>query len=272
MSHSIEPQISPLIRAIDVHGHYGVYVRENKPMYRELMTGLAAEVSARAQAVNIEWTVVSPLTALLPRGRADSVVGNQEASEVVPQTPGLLQWVVINPLQPESYDQAAEMLGKPHCMGIKIHPEEHCYPIKEHGRALFEFAARHRAVVLTHSGEGNSLPADFVPFLNEFPEPTLILAHIGASEGDAIDLQVRAVQASKHGNIVADTSSARSVWSGLIEWAVREVGADRVLFGSDTPLYSAAAQRARVDSANLTSTEKELVLAGNARRLLRIPV
>ncbi|HRE80923.1 MAG TPA: amidohydrolase family protein [Opitutaceae bacterium] len=271
MSDFIEPQVSPLLRAIDVHGHYGVYVRDNKPIYRELMTGLAAEVSARARAVNIEWTVVSPLTSLLPRGRADAVAGNQEALEIIPKTPGLLQWVVVNPLQPESYDQAAEMLTKPHCMGIKIHPEEHCYPIKEHGRALLEFAARHRAVVLTHSGEANSLPADFVPFMNELPEATLILAHIGASEGDAIDLQVRAVQASKHGNIYADTSSARSVWSGLIEWAVREAGADRVLFGSDTPLYSAAAQRARVDCADLTVAQKERVLVGNARRLLRIP-
>ena len=49
------------------------------------------------------------------------------------------------------------------------------------GRAIFEFAAEHRAIILTHSGEENSLPEDFVPFANDYPEVRLILAHIGCT-------------------------------------------------------------------------------------------
>jgi len=260
------------IAAIDVHGHYGDYNSPVPPLNARCMSGDAATVAQRARQANIEWTVVSPLLGLFPRGKADTVAGNDEAAKVVPATDGLLQWVIVNPLQPKTYAQAERMLSHPRCVGIKIHPEEHRYPIREHGREIFEFAARYRAVVLTHSGEANSLPDDFVPFINDFPEVNLILAHIGCSSTADRDLQVRAIQKSRHGNLFADTSSANSILPGLIEWAVQEVGAERVLFGTDTPLYSTAMQRTRIDSAELTESQRRLILRDNARRLLRIPV
>ena len=52
-----------------------------------------------------------------------------------------------------------------------------------------------------------------------------------------------------------------------LEWAVHEVGAERVLFGTDTPLYSTAMQRARIDHADLTETDKRLILRDNALNL-----
>jgi uncharacterized protein len=186
----------------------------------------------------------------------------------VAATPGLLQWVVVNPLQAATFEQARSMLQTPPCMGIKIHPEEHRYAIREHGEAIFSFAASLGALVLTHSGERNSLPADFIPLADRYPEVTLILAHIGCSEDNDRTLQVRAVQQSKHGNVVADTSSAQSLTPGLIEWAVKEIGADRVLFGTDTPLYSTAMQRQRIDTADLDDRSKRLILRDNAVRLL----
>lgn len=257
------------IKAVDVHGHYGACVRaDHSPLENECMTASAAAVADRARRAGIEWTVVSPLLALFPRGKADAAEGNREAFSVVPKTSGLRQWVVVNPLQAETYAQAENMLKEPWCVGIKIHPEEHRYPIREHGARIFEFAARFRAVVLTHSGEANSMPADFVPWADSFPEVRLILAHIGCGWDGKISHQVRAVQASRRGNIFADTSSAMSVVSGLIEWAVREIGADRILFGTDTPLYFAAMQRARVEQAEIEPRDREKILSANARKLL----
>jgi hypothetical protein len=58
----------------------------------------------------------------------------------------------LNPLQPATFDQAREMLKQPKCVGIKIHPEEHVYPITEHGLAIFKLAAELRTVILTQSG------------------------------------------------------------------------------------------------------------------------
>jgi hypothetical protein len=262
------------IPAIDVHAHYGQYVyqhRDGKDDMNLWMTGDAATVARRARLAGIEWTVVSPLLALFPRGNANTAAGNEEAAAAVPRTRGLLQWVVVHPCQPETYAQAERLLREPWCVGIKLHPEEHAYPIKDHGKALFAFAARHRAVVLTHSGDGNSDPREFVPLADEFPEVRVILAHIGHNcDGDP-KRQVRAIQASRHGNVYADTSSICSMFSGIIEWAVREAGADHILFGTDTPLYFAAAQRMRIEQAEISDGDREKILSGNARKLLRIP-
>jgi predicted TIM-barrel fold metal-dependent hydrolase len=254
--------------AIDVHGHYGRYVRTADNGLVDLLSSAdAAEVVRRARAVNIELTIISPLTALLPRFQGDAVAGNIEAARVVANTPGLKQYVVIDPRRPETFAQATELLVQPQCVGIKIHPEEHGYPIRDHARPIFEFAAKHRAVVLTHSSEQNSLAREFIPWADEFPEVRLILAHIGCGWDGDLSHQVRAMQLSRHGNVYADTSSARSIVPGLIEWAVREVGDDRVLFGTDTPLYHAAMQRARIDHAELSDDTKRKILRENAVRL-----
>ena len=256
------------IPAIDVHGHYGQYVGDGSNSFGDsLYSGDAAEVVRRASAVHIVLTIVSPLAALKPRFQADSVAGNSEAARVVAATPGLKQYVVIDPLRPQTYAQAEEMLAQPQCVGIKLHPEEHGYLIGDHARPLFEFAARHSAIVLTHSSEQHSLAVDFVPWANEFPEVRLILAHIGCGWDGDLTHQVRAIQQSRHGNVFADTSSARSITPGLIEWAVREIGVDRVLFGTDTPLYHTAMQRARIDHADLSDNAKGRILRDNALRL-----
>lgn len=259
------------IPAIDVHGHFGNYIGDgSNPFADTLYSGDAAEVVRRASAANIVLTFVSPLSALKPRFQADAVAGNIEAARIVAQMPGLKQYVVIDPQRAETYAQAAEMLAQPQCVGIKIHPEEHGYPIHEQARPIFEFAAQHGAIILTHSSEQNTLAADFVPWANEFPEVRLILAHIGCGWDGDLTHQVRAIQQSRHGNIFADTSSARSITPGLIEWAVDEVGVDRILFGTDTPLYHAAMQRARIDHADLTDDAKRKILRENAIRLFSL--
>lgn len=254
-----------LIPAIDVHGHYGQYIRAGlKPEIADFMTGEASVVVGRGRQANVAHTIVSPLEALLPRHHGDPVAGNRNAAKTVAETEGLFQYVVIDPLCPATYEQAHEMLQLPKCVGIKIHPEEHGYRIADHGRKIFEFAAEHRAVILTHSSDENSEAAEFVPFFNDFPEVKLILAHIGCGWDGDMTHQVRAIHQSRHGNVFADTSSARSITPRLIEWAVKEIGADKVLFGSDTPLYHVSMQRVRIDHADLSEQQKRMILRDNA--------
>src|SRR5947199_5566979 len=124
------------IQAIDVHGHYGLYDRGTGDVVNEFMTGDEHVVVERARRANIRLTIVSPLEALLPRGKGNAVSGNRHAACTVAETAGLLQYVVIDPRELETYRQAEEMLQGPKCVGIKIHPEEHVYPINEFGEAI----------------------------------------------------------------------------------------------------------------------------------------
>ena len=256
-------------QAIDVHAHFGNSISRKSELLDRLTTGDASVVVHRAALARTRLTVVSPLLAFFPRFHGDAVAGNREAARVVAENEILRQWVVVNPLVPETYDQAAQMLRNPRCVGIKIHPEEHGYPITEYGERLFTFAAGQSAVVITHSGEKNSLPSDFVTFANAFPEVRLILAHLGCGWDDDPGHQVRAILKSKQGNLYVDTSSARNVIPGLLEWAVREIGADRILYGTDSPLYYAPMQRARVEHAEIPDDQKVRILHDNARAVLK---
>ena len=260
------------IPAIDVHAHYGTYHRpDSPPLIDGFMSADGATVAAMARRANIQTTIVSPLLGLMPRGKPDVVRANDDAARTVITTPGLLQCAIVHPLIPETYTQAAIMLDSADCVGIKIHPEEHCYQIREHGEALFEFAARHQTVVLTHSGDPRSRPQDFVPFADRYPEVRLILAHLGngGAAGGNPTLQVRAIQDARSQNVYVDTSSARSFVPNLLEWAVGEIGPARILFGTDTPLYCPSMQRIRVDHADLSDADKMRILCENARELFR---
>jgi predicted TIM-barrel fold metal-dependent hydrolase len=58
------------------------------------------------------------------------------------------------------------------------------------------------------------------------------------------------------------------MFSGVIEWAVEQIGYDRILFGSDTPLYWAGAQKGRIETAEIDDAAKRSFLYDNAAALL----
>jgi predicted TIM-barrel fold metal-dependent hydrolase len=260
----------PEIAAIDVHAHYGVFANAPNALVNRFRSGGAEVVAARAREARTEITIVSPLQALMPRFDNDAEGGNEDAASRIAEYSTLRFWVVLDPRKPRTFEQAGRMLQLPHCAGIKIHPEEHGYPIREHGSTLFAFAQAHNAIILTHSGEENSLPEDFVPFCDEFPDVNLILAHLGCGfDGDPAH-QVRAIQKSRSENVFVDTSSAQSLMPNLIEWAVSEIGANRILYGTDAPLYCSSMQRARIDFAEIGDDAKRLILRENALRILSL--
>jgi predicted TIM-barrel fold metal-dependent hydrolase len=224
-------------------------------------------VRRRAESIDICLTVVSALCGLFPYG-GDVLGGNEEACKVAERFSDVRFLAILDPRQEESFEQVASLLGHPRCVGIKIHPWEHGYEIRDYGEAVFEFAARHDALVQTHSGHPGSYPEDFVPFANQHPDMSLVLAHLGNSDDGDYTRQIVAVQRSRAGNVYVDTSSQRSITSGLIEWAVSEIGADRLLFGSDSPFYFPASQKARIEYAEIEDRAKRAILFENATRLL----
>src|SRR5688500_4836630 len=97
------------VEAIDVHAHYGTYTQNRHPLIHEWMSGDADKVLERARAARTRITIASPLQALMPRGHGDVVGGNIDAARVTAEKEGLLQWVVIDPRNPQSFEQAEAM-------------------------------------------------------------------------------------------------------------------------------------------------------------------
>ena len=63
------------IQAVDVHAHYGRMIRGRDPMLDDWPSGDGNVVVRRARAANTQWTIVSPLLSLVPRGEADAYAG-----------------------------------------------------------------------------------------------------------------------------------------------------------------------------------------------------
>jgi hypothetical protein len=104
--------------------------------------------------------------------------------------------------------------------------------------------------------------------IREFPRATIVFPHFGDShEFDDIFKRIDAIAA--HPNTYLDTSGYGHDRIGMLEYAVKTIGPDRVLFGSDFSINCPATVIARVKNAFITEEQKRKILSGNLLALLK---
>jgi predicted TIM-barrel fold metal-dependent hydrolase len=215
----------------------------------------------------VDGMAVSSLLGIGP----DPVAGNAEVLAAVEASDGRLrQYLVAAPHRPQDEERLEAALTQPSAVGLKIHPDTHQCPADDDAyRWVFRLAERTRRPVLAHTFAGTpwSDPLRFDAVGEAFPTVRVVLAHAGVTPVGfrrAIDV------CRRHDGFVVDTCG--SYMTG--EWIrtlVAELGADRVLYGSDAPFIDLRYGLGRVLGAGLSDPELDLVLAGNARRLLGVP-
>ena len=109
--------------------------------------------------------------------------------------------------------------------------------------------------------EGESLPSDLAELANRHPQATFIAAHTGNDWEQGI----RAIRASK--NVYCEICGSDPT-AGMVEMAVRELGAQRVLYGSDIAGRSFSSQLAKVAGAGISEKQKSQIFAGNLKKIL----
>jgi uncharacterized protein len=134
--------------------------------------------------------------------------------------------------------------------------------------ALVRRAAELSAVVFQHTWikaggnvPGESTPMDLAALAARHPTASLICGHTGGQW----ELGIRVVRGLP--NVTIDLAGFDPT-AGVVEMAVRELGARRILYGSDVPGRSFASQLAKVLGADISDTDQRLVLGENLRRLL----
>lgn len=172
-------------------------------------------------------------------------------------------------VHPDTRDlpSAIDALAASGFQGIKLHPEFQGFKVDE-PRALKMFAAiAGRLPVLLHCGDyrcDNSAPERIKHLLREVPGLTLVCAHLGgwttweqaASELIGADVWV-------------DTSSSLyALDAATAVRIIRGYGVDRVLFGSDYPMWTPNEEVQRFLALPLTDGEKEKILWTNHLNLL----
>lgn len=179
-----------------------------------------------------------------------------------------LMWCVVDPRSEASLSEFRAIASHPKVVGMKIGPTYHNYEFSRYAKVLLELAAETDSAILTHSGEANDRPAEIVKWANRYPDARLIIAHFG--NYDSYRGHLKAMRRCTSPNCVVDTSSAVSMVSDHIEIGVKELGVERFLFGSDSPLYSVAAQCVRILEADLSPRQKRAILGGNAGRFFHL--
>jgi uncharacterized protein len=251
---------SYLAPAIDMHAHPPYDRSQTEPML------------AAARRVGIERLILCSIgySDMIPYPPVEEVrQGNEEVFDLIDRHPGFVFGLVyVNPNHTEALTILEEGFQHPGVVGIKLWIS--CRD--ERGRLdpvypVFEFATAHKVPVLCHSfyRTGGNLPGELSPsdiahLAARYPAARLVMAHMGGQ-------WLRGVRAIKlYPNVWTDFSGGRA-YMGSLEFAVKELGADRVVYGSDAFIRAFAPMLAKVAAAELDMAAKRKIVWDNSATL-----
>lgn len=196
----------------------------------------------------------------------DAAAGNEVTAAAVAQAPAQLVGLTsLNPTH-QSPDEMTAQIERYHLelgfRGLKPYqrtPLPYNHPSFE---AWWEFGAKHRLYGLFHVSVGGvEAIADIA---RRHPTLHVVIAHTGGSYAFAEQV-VAAMRElpNMHAELTLTT-----VTNGIIEWLAEQVGAERILFGTDAPMRDPRPQLGWVVFARLPQADKERILGGNFARIL----
>jgi uncharacterized protein len=196
------------------------------------------------------------------------VKNNDDVLRAIAYSRRILGFVYVDPNQAEKglRDMDRYVRNGP-MLGVKLGHDAKCNrldldPIVRLAVELKVPVLQHCFWSLQSTNPNESNPDDLVDLAARHPKATLICSHTG---GDW-ERGIRTIRKSH--NILAEVCGSDPT-AGFVEAAVRELGAERVMGGSDGGGRSFASQLAKVQSADISEEAKRLILGGNLRRLVK---
>ena len=186
-------------------------------------------------------------------------------------------------VQPNSYDAAVAEIERCAQGGIRgvgeMRPDIQFFDLRneEVTKPFIEVIRKHKLILLTHAsepvghnypGKGDVTPDILYPLITSFPDLTIVCAHWGGGL-PFYALMPEVKQAMN--NVFFDTAASPLLYSPQVYTQVIQlVGADKILFGSDYPLLAQSRLLNEIMSLDSPEETKQLILSGNAQRLLGI--
>ena len=129
---------------------------------------------------------------------------------------------------------------------------------------LVDYATEKGMIISIHTMPDED---DLDAFLFAHPNATIIAAHPGELKRLLRNIE----RLKRYPNYYLDLSGSGMARHGMIKRVIDEVGANRILFGSDFPICNPAMFLGGVLLDDLISQkDKQLILAENAKRLLKL--
>lgn len=189
------------------------------------------------------------------------------------KTSRIIPFGTLHPLTSD-FDNEIQKLVTSHIPGIKFHPEYQNFYVDNPAMfPVYEALADAGLIVSFHAGKDpgpftcdHALPAALLKIHRNFPRMTMIAAHMG---GWKLWSEVEEILCGS--SIYFDTSAVPELLPPLdFIRMVRKHGAEKILFGTDSPWFEQKQSREWIERMDLTEREIELILSENARRLLKV--
>lgn len=156
--------------------------------------------------------------------------------------------------------------------GFKLHPDTQEVNMDDPRLMEFYEIIAGRVPVIIHTGDYRydySNPNRLVNIMQTFPDLVVNAAHLGGWSIYDVGYDILHANSFNSENLYVDVSSAFA-WVGRrhMRELIRMWGADRVMFGSDYPMWHPLVELNELVCCNLTDDELEKVLHLNAERFI----
>ena len=178
----------------------------------------------------------------------------------------------LGTLHPDSEDIKADVdeiinLG---LKGVKLHPDIQKFKIDDYRMLKIYELCEGRLPILIHTGDHRydfSNPNRMMPILDIYKDLTVIGAHFG---GWSI-WEEASKKLSHYDNFYVDCSSSLyAITPEKAKELIMEYGTDKVLFGTDYPMWDAKSEIERFMEIDLSEKEREDIFYNNAAKLFDI--
>ena len=179
----------------------------------------------------------------------------------------------LGTLHPESTDLKGDVehiveLG---LHGVKLHPDIQQFKLDDYRcLKIYELCEKYSLPMLIHTGDSRydySNPNRLIPILDIYDRLTVVGAHFG---GWSMWEKASELLCDKKNFLVDCSSSFYALSDEKIVEIIRRYGADKVLFGSDYPMWNPKGEIERLLSLPLTDDEKEKIFSLNAMRIFNL--
>lgn len=179
----------------------------------------------------------------------------------------------LGTLHPESEDLKGdvEYLTELGLKGVKLHPDIQQFKLDDYRcLKIYELCEERGLPMLIHTGDSRydySNPNRLIPILDIYDRLTIVGAHFG---GWSMWEKASELLCDKKNFYVDCCSSFYALSDEKIVEIIRRYGADKVLFGSDYPMWNPKTELERLMALPLTDEEKEKILSINAVKVFGI--
>jgi len=186
----------------------------------------------------------------------------------------LIPFGSINPKLPDWQEDLRRCHEEHKMPGIRLHPNYHGYDLKDPVFSeLLHLAAARRLVVqlvVCMEDERTQHPLMRVAPVDLSPLPDILKSETGTRlvilNSDHVRNLAHVQKLLSAGDVYFDISMVEGV--GGVARLAQKISAQRVLFGSNYPLFYFESAMLKVRESGFTDTERQAILEENARRLL----